>query len=103
MNSPNPCIKERDAILKLVMNAAGVLTQGWDRAFSNPITPDTYLFADLGCQSLDFAVLIADLSRGLQRNDIPIERVMVVAGKSVTDISLRMLADFLWEHARETA
>src|ERR1700730_11010887 len=97
MNLPDLEPDGHDAILTRVMEAAIALTQDWDRAFADPITPETLLVADLGCQSLDIVVLTADLSRQLRRHDLPFERLLLVGGKPVTDISLGALADFLWE------
>ena len=91
---------EREAILARVMEATAALTQDWDRVFAAPIAPETRLVADLGCQSLDIIVLTAQLSRQLQRNDIPFERLLLANGKPVADISLGAMADFLWEQTK---
>jgi acyl carrier protein len=87
----------REAMLTRVIEAAATLTRDWDRAFASPIAADTRLIADLGCQSLDIVVLTAQLSRDLDRRDIPFERLLMAGGKPVGDISVRMMADFLWE------
>jgi acyl carrier protein len=92
--SPQP--DGRDAILNLVIEAAKVLTQDWERAFEDPITPETMLVANLGCQSLDIVVLTADLSRQLHCHDLPFERLFLAEGKPVPDFSLETLADFFW-------
>jgi acyl carrier protein len=105
MSCPNPDSQPffRDAIMSQVIDAAIGLTQDWDRAFADPIGPDTRLVADLGCQSLDIVVLTANLSRQLQRRDIPFERLFLASGKPVPDISLRALADFLRDEPNERA
>jgi acyl carrier protein len=82
------------------MEAAVNLTQGWERAFAAPLVPETRLIADLGCQSLDIIVLMAQLSRQLERHDIPFERLLLADGKPVPDVSLGRLADFLWEQTK---
>jgi acyl carrier protein len=87
----------RDVILAMVMEAVVDLTPGCDRTFATPIGPDTRLIADLGCQSLDIVVLFGDLSRQLNRGDIPLEQLVRKEGKPVLDISIGTLADFLWE------
>jgi acyl carrier protein len=97
MSCPSPEQNENDAILRKVIEAAIGLTEDWDRAFADPIGPDTRLVADLGCQSLDIVVLTANLSRQLQRDDIPFERLFLSDGKPVRDISIRALAEFLCE------
>lgn len=101
MNHVDPVPNGRDAILTKVVNATIGLTEGWDRAFASPITEETLLVADLGCQSLDIVVLTADLSGRLGRHDLPLERLFLVGGRPVMDLSLGTLADFLWEHTKE--
>jgi len=93
----------RVQVLDAVIEAAGRLTEDWDHEFSAPISADTWLVADLGCQSLDIIVLTAQLSRRLERTDIPFERLLLLEGKPVTDVSLRAMANFLWEHAKGSA
>src|ERR1035441_9089544 len=87
MNCPDPEPNGRDAILTRVMEAATSLTQDWDRAFADPIVPESLLVADLGCQSLDIVVLTADLSRQLKLRDLPFERLLLAGAKPVLDIS----------------
>ena len=101
MTHADPAPDGRDAILTKVMNSALCLTEGWDRDFADPITEETLLVADLGCQSLDIVVLTADLTRLLGRRDLPLEKLLLVGGKPVMDISLGTLADFLWEHTKK--
>jgi len=103
MNCPNLEPDGREAILAKVMEAAIGLTQDWARAFASPITPETRLVADLGCQSLDIIVLTADLSKQLKRSDIPFERLLLAGGKPVPDLSLGALADFLWKQTNGAA
>jgi acyl carrier protein len=91
---------ERQAVLANVMKEAAGLTQDCEREFAAPIAPETRLVADLGCQSLDIIVLIAQLSRQLQRNDIPFERLFLANGKPVSDVTVGALADFLWEQTQ---
>jgi len=93
-------LEDREQILAAVIDAAIQLTQDWDRCLSPPICAQTRLVADLGCQSLDIIVLTAQLSRQLNRNDIPFERLLLADGKPVPDVSLQAMASFLWEQTR---
>jgi acyl carrier protein len=103
MNFPDSELNGRNAIMTRVIDAATGLTQDWERAFAEPIAPETLLVRDLGCQSLDIMVLIGQLSRELERCDVPIERLFHPNGKPASDISLRTVADFLWELTNQPA
>jgi acyl carrier protein len=103
MNFPDSNSNELNSIMTRVIDVATGLTQDWDRAFAEPIAPETLLVRDLGCQSLDIMVLIGQLSRELERFDVPIERLLHPNGKPASDISLRSVADFLWELRNQPA
>jgi acyl carrier protein len=85
-----------------LMAAVTGMMKDWDRDTSAPLTGGTLLMADLGYQSLDIVVLSADMSRQLNRRDIPFERLLLVDGRPISDLSLDQLADFLWEQLANT-
>jgi acyl carrier protein len=87
----------REAILKSVVAAVSGMIRDSERDVAAPIAGNTRLVADLGYQSLDIVVLTADMSRQLHRRDLPFERLLLVDGRPVSDLSLDQLADFLWE------
>jgi acyl carrier protein len=100
MQNTDQIPNSRTAILDAVIGATQQVTEGWDHEFAGPLGPDTRLVADLGCQSLDIVVLAGRLSRELQRNNIPFDRLLLSGGKPVQDLSLGTLADFLYEQTR---
>ena len=100
MNSQEHCSPPgQSQVLATVIEAATSLIQGWDRAFSAPISAETRLIADLGCQSLYIIMLTAQLSRRFKRSDIPFERLLLVDGRPVSDVSLGAMAEFLWAYS----
>jgi acyl carrier protein len=88
-------------LLRLTI-AVSRMIEDWDRDNVAPLTEETLLVADLGFQSLDIVVLTGDISRQLNRRDIPFERLLLRNGQPVSDLSLGVLADFLWEQVRNT-
>ena len=92
-----PVADGREAILLRIIAAVTGMIQDWDRDIAAPLTGGTLLVNDLGYQSLDIVVLSAHMSRQLNRRDIPFERLLLVNGRPVSDLSLDALADFLWE------
>jgi acyl carrier protein len=98
-----PVLNEREAILLRLIAAVTGMIQDWDRDdVAAPLTGNTLLVADLGCQSLDIVMLMAEMSRQLNRRDIPFERLLLVHGRPISDLSLGVLADFLWEQVTNT-
>jgi acyl carrier protein len=99
-----PTLNGREAILLRVMDIVREMIQDWDRDdLTTPLTEDTQLVADLGYQSLDVVVLTAAMSRMLNRKDIPFERLLLVGGRPIPDLSLGALADFLWEQVKNSS
>jgi hypothetical protein len=97
MNLSRADSSEREAILSMVIEAANGLDETSERAFAEPIGPDTLLVRDLGCQSINIVCLAAALIRQLQCTDLSLERLFWPGERPASDISLRALADFLSE------
>lgn len=98
-----PALNGRDEILLHLMTAVTGMMQDWDRDDATaPLGEHTYLVADLGFQSLDIIMLAGGMSRNLNRTNIPFERLLLVDGRPIKDLSLGMLADFLWEHVKNS-
>ena len=98
----NSAVGGREAILRRLIATVSGMIQDWERDVSAPITGTTLLIADLGYQSLDIVVLTADMSRQLNRRDLPFERLLLVDGRPVSDLSLDTMAGFLWEQVDKT-
>jgi hypothetical protein len=93
----------RLAVEILVVSTVTQMLQDLERSFPGPIMPHTLLVGDLGCNSLDVAMLIALVNRQLQLADIPFEKLLYTNGRPVTDLSLQMVIDFMWNHSSDSA
>jgi acyl carrier protein len=72
------------------------LASDWD--YENPVTAETYLFGDLGFESLDLVVLGASLQEKYGR--LPFAELLAEIGQRETqDISVGELATFISQHA----
>lgn len=93
----------RFAVETLIITTVTQMLAEMERDFSGPITPQTLLVGDLGCNSLDVAMLIGSVNQQLQLTDIPFEKLRFVNGRRVVDISLQTLTDFMWSLSRGSA
>ena len=87
----------------LVVDTVAEMLRGQDRTYSGPMTLQTLLVADLDFRSLDVVMLIGALNRELRIVDLPFEQLLFVHGRPVADLSLRAVAEFLWEQSRAAA
>jgi hypothetical protein len=95
----------RETILLDLTAMVTAKLKDWDRDVAAPLDASTMLVADLGYQSLDITILIVTLWRQLNLTgirDIPFERLLLVDGTPISDLSLGKLTDFLWEEQMRT-
>ena len=71
------------------------LTQGWDVAYPGPITAATRLVGDLGCESLDFVMLIVKIQERFQRKGLPFEELFQTEAGPAADLTVGQLAAFV--------
>ena len=71
------------------------MTSDWDLELSGGIHLETWLGADLGCESLDIIRLIFSLQEALGLRELPLERLLVTDGHYVDDLRVRDVAMFL--------
>jgi acyl carrier protein len=90
----------RSAIEALIFSTVTQMLMEMERSFPGAITSQTLLVGDLGCDSLDMAMLIASVNQHLQLTDIPFEKLLIANGRPVADLSLQTLTDFLWSLLR---
>ena len=72
------------------------MTQDWGLDLAEPVGADTRLMEDLGFASIDLVALIAAVDEQWQRRDWPYERLLMVDGRYVEDLTVGAVADFLW-------
>ena len=89
---------ERKSILADVIRILEETTSDWDLDFSGGITPDTHLIADLWFESIDIVELVVALEEHFERRNLPFEKLLMVDGRYVDDLSITQTVDFLFVH-----
>ena len=71
------------------------MTQDWGLELAGPMDAETCLMGDLGFASIDLVALIAAIDEEWQRRDWPYERLLMVDGRYVDDLTLGEVSKFL--------
>ena len=86
----------QDAILADVLNLLNQLARDWEH--SGEITPDTWLFADLGFESID-AVVLASFVQEHYKRPFPFPQLLAEIGqRQVKDLRISELVAFIHQH-----
>lgn len=86
----------QEVILSDVLNLLNDLAGDWE--YSGEITPKTFLFADLGFESID-AVVLASHVQDRYRRQLPFPQLLSELGhREVKDISVGELVEFIHRH-----
>jgi acyl carrier protein len=89
-------VASREAILADVLELVNKLAEDWE--YSGGISPDTFLFADLGFESIDAVVLASFIQERYQRQ-FPFPQLLAELGRrDVKDIRLAELVEFIHGH-----
>jgi acyl carrier protein len=85
----------RSVVLTDVLSLMAGLADDWD--YTGPLTSETYLFGDLGFESLDLVVLATTIQERYGR--LPFSEFLAEIGQRETrDLSIGELVDFVCEH-----
>jgi acyl carrier protein len=84
-----------EAIEAEVIGILKNMTSDWDTGFSGEIQANTRLVADLCCESIDMVQFVVALEETFKRRDLPIEKLLMVDGRYVDDLSVRQVVTFL--------
>lgn len=91
MNTAN-----KDIILTDVMGLLQQLARDWE--YSGEITPDTWLFGDLGFESID-AVILASFVQEHYGRPFPFPQLLAELGqRDVKDLRISEMVDFIHHH-----
>ena len=90
VGGPTPQSIERD-VIAIVAD----VVQDWDLDFSGGLGRDTRLIGDLGFQSIDVVMLVGELHKHFGRRNLPFERILVVDGDNVDELTVGAIVDFL--------
>lgn len=79
-----------------VLNLLNELARDWE--YSGEISPETFLFADLGFESIDAVVLASHVQDHYQRQ-LPFPELLAELGhREVKDITIGELVEFIYHH-----
>jgi len=84
---------EREVILVLEQ-----MTSDWDLGYSGGIGPDTLLISDLVFESIDMVQFVVTIEEHFHRRDLPFEKLLMVNGRYIDDLSVSEVVNFLQEH-----
>jgi acyl carrier protein len=89
-------LSNRETILADVLELVNQLAEDWE--YSGEISPETYLFKDLGFESID-AVVLASFIQERYRQQFPFPQLLEELGRrEVKDIRLAELVEFILTH-----
>jgi acyl carrier protein len=92
---------DQEFILTDVLNLLKDLSRDWE--YSGEITPDTFLFADIGFESID-AVILASFVQKHYGRPFPFPQLLAEIGQRETkDLRISELVAFIHRHLNNTA
>jgi acyl carrier protein len=89
---------DEKTILQSVIRILEDMTSDWDLDFSGGIKSDTRLIADLAFESIDMVQFVVAIEEKFMRRDLPFEKLLMVNGRYVDDLSVAEVSGFLQEH-----
>ncbi|MCB1700652.1 MAG: hypothetical protein KDI14_07435 [Halioglobus sp.] len=84
-----------DEIVSRVCDVVADMTGDWDMDFEGEINRDTRLIGDLAFESIDIVQLVVAIEGEFQKRGIPFEKLLMVDGRYVDDLTVGDMADFL--------
>jgi len=85
----------RQEILNYLLQKMGELTADWD--YTDPVSPESLLFTELGFESLDAVVLCTAIQEHYQ-TPMPFAELLAEIGQQQRDLSINELTDFVNTH-----
>ena len=88
-------IANTDAISGRVIGILADMTSDWDIDLEGEINRDTRLIGDLAFESIDIVQLVVAVEGEFKERGIPFEKLLMVDGRYVDDLTVGDMADFL--------
>lgn len=99
MSNPYPTTASNNATIESdLVGLLTDLTSEWDLDLLEPISANTRLVADLGFDSVDVVQLAIAIEERFQRRKLPFEKLLMVDGRYVDDLTVGQMASFLSAH-----
>jgi acyl carrier protein len=87
-----------DAVEQTVLDVVKDMTSDWDLPLLSPLGRSTRLIADLAFESIDVVQLVVSLEEAFHKRSIPFDKLLMVEGRYVEDLSIGEVVDFLRGH-----
>ena len=84
-----------DEIVSRVSAVLVDMTGDWDLDFDGEINRDTRLIGDLAFESIDIVQFVVAIEGEFQKRGIPFEKLLMIDGRYVDDLTVGDIADFL--------
>lgn len=84
-----------DAHLAKIVEALEDMTSDWDLDLAEGIGRETRLIRDLSFESVDIVELVVAIEQAYNQRNIPFEKLLMVDGRYVDDLSVGQVADFV--------
>jgi acyl carrier protein len=84
-----------DAHLAKIVEALEEMTSDWDLDLAEGIGRETRLIRDLSFESVDIVELVVAIEQAYNQRNIPFEKLLMVDGRYVDDLSVGQVADFV--------
>ncbi len=88
-------LAQQDAVAARVVKILEDMTGDWDLEFDGKIDLDTQIIGDLAFESIDIVQLVVALEEGFNKRGIPFEKLLMVDGRYVNDLSVAEVVEFL--------
>jgi len=89
---------QTDDVADKVLQVIHDMTSDWDLDLSSPLGLNTQLIADLAFESIDVVQLVVSLEEAFNKRSIPFDKLLMVDGRYVEDLSVGEVVDFLRPH-----
>jgi acyl carrier protein len=86
---------EYTAVLHQIVQILRQMTCDWDLEYTGGINEDTCLMNELGFESIDVVQLVVAVEEQFDRQDLPFERLLMIDGRYVDDLTVRDLTTFV--------
>jgi acyl carrier protein len=83
--------KTTEKLIQILME----MTSDWDLELQGTIDRDTSLIGDLAFESIDIVELVVAIEESFHKRSIPFEKLLMVDGRYVDDLTVGQVADFV--------